>query len=61
MVPLVMAPLYVSDKSENRAFFDSGAQLSSVSSKVKVFLNPEIQAKKDVVLKTFGQTRVIKY
>ena len=56
-----MAPLYVSDKSENRAFFDSGAQLSSVSSKVKVFLNPEIQAKKDVVLKTFGQTRVIKY
>ena len=35
--------------------FDSGAQLSYVSPKVKAFLNPEIKAKKEVVLKTFGE------
>ena len=66
MAPLVMccfkrltvANVNLSDQSESRAFrllFDSGAQLSYASPKVKVFLNPEIKAKKRVVLKTFGE------
>ena len=53
-----VANVYVSDKSENIAFrllFDSGTQLSYVSPKVKAFLNPGIKAKKEVVLKTFGE------
>ena len=53
-----VANVYVSDKSENMAFrllFDSGTQLSYVSPKVKAFLNPGIKAKKEVVLKTFGE------
>ena len=53
-----VANVYVSDKSESRPFrllFDSGAQLSYLSPKVKALLNPEITAKKDVVLKTFGE------
>ena len=53
-----VANVYVSDKSENRAFrllFDSGTQLSYVSPKVKAFLNPGIKTKKEVVLKTFGE------
>ena len=50
--------VYLSGKSESRAFrllFDSRAQLSYVSPKVKAFLNPEIKAKKEVALKTFGE------
>ena len=35
--------------------FDSGAQLSYVSPKVKAFLNPEIEVRKEVALKTFGE------
>ena len=49
---------YVSNKSESSTFgllFDSGAQLSYVSPKLRTFLNPEIKAKKIVVLKTFGE------
>ena len=38
-----------------RLLFDSGAQLSYVSPKLKAFLNPEIKAKKEVILKTFGE------
>ena len=67
MTPLVMccsktavANVYVSDKSESRPFrllFDSGAQFSCVSPKVKAPLNPEIKAKKEVALKTFGENR----
>ena len=52
------ANVYVSNKSESRPFrllFDSGAQLSHVSPKVKAFLNPEIKTKKEVVLKKFGE------
>ena len=60
MTPLqtAVANVYLSDKSESRDFrllFDSGAKLSYVSPKVKAFLNPEIKAKKEVVLKTFGE------
>ena len=53
-----VANVYVSHKSESRAFcllFDSGAQLSYVSLKVEALLNPEIKAKKEVVWKTFGE------
>ena len=53
-----VANVYLSNKSESRPFcllFDSGAQLSYVSPKVKVFLNPEIKAKKEVVLKKFDK------
>ena len=38
-----------------RLLFDSGAQLSYVSPKLKAFLNPEIKAKREVILKTFGE------
>ena len=58
LLQTAVANIYLSDKSESRAFrllFDSGAQLSYVSPKVKAFLNPEIKAKKEVVLKTFGE------
>ena len=58
LLQTAVANIYLSDKSEIRAFrllFDSGAQLSYVSPKVKAFLNPEIKAKKEVVLKTFGE------
>ena len=64
LLQTAVANIYLSDKSESRAFrllFDSGAQLSYVSPKVKAFLNPEIKAKKEVVLKTFVKTRVLKY
>ena len=43
----VVANVYHSDKFEIGAFcllFDSGAQLSYVSAKVKAFLNPDIKA-----------------
>ena len=58
LLQTAVANVYLSGKSESRAFrllFDSGAQLSYVSPKVKAFLNPEIKAKKEVVLKTFGE------
>ena len=58
LLQTAVANVYVSNKSESRAFrlvFDSGTQLSYVSPKVKAFLNPEIKAKKEVVLKTFGE------
>ena len=64
LLQTAVANVYLSDKSESRDFrllFDSGAQLSYVSPKVKAFLNPEIKAKKEVVLKTFVKTRVLKY
>ena len=60
MLQTAAANVFVSDKSESRAFrwlFDSGAQLSYVSPKVKAFLNPKIKAKKEVVLKTFGENK----
>ena len=58
LLQTAVANVYLSDKSESRAFrllFDSRARLSYVSPKVKAFLNPEIKAKKEVVLKTFGE------
>ena len=58
LLQTAVANAYVWDKSESRAFrllFDSGAQLIHVSPKVKAFLGPEIKAKKEVVLKTFGE------
>ena len=58
LLQTAVANVYLSDKSESRAFrllFDSSAQLSYVSPKVKAFLNPEIKAKKEVVLNTFGE------
>ena len=58
LLQTAVANVYVSDKSESRAFcllFDSGDQLSYVSPKVRAFLNPEIKAKKEVVLKTFSE------
>ena len=58
LLQTAVANVYLSDKSESRDFrllFDSGAKLSYVSPKVKAFLNPEIKAKKEVVLKTFGE------
>ena len=58
LLQTAVAIVYLSDKSESRAFsllFDSGAQLSYVSPKVKAFLNPEIKAKKEVILETFGE------
>ena len=58
LLQTAVANVYVSGKSESRAFcllFDSGAQLSYVSPKVRAFLNPEIKAKKEVVLKTFSE------
>ena len=64
LLQTAVANIYLSDKSESRAFpllFDSGAQLGYVSPKVKAFLNPEIKAKKEVVLKTFVKTRARKY
>ena len=44
LLQTAVANVYLSDKSESRAFrllFDSGAQLSYVTPKVKAFLNPE--------------------
>ena len=58
LLQTAVANVYVSDKSESRAFrllFDSGAQLSYVSLKVEALLNAEIKAKKEIVLKTFGE------
>ena len=58
LLQTAVANVYVSDKSESRAFrllFDSGAQLIYVSPKVKALLNPEIKTKKEVVLKTVGE------
>ena len=58
-----VANVYVSDKSESRVcrlLFDRGAQLSHVSPKVKALLKPEINAKKEVVLKTFGENTSLK-
>ena len=58
LLQTAVANVYVSNKSESRAFrllFDSCTQLSYVSPTVKAFLNPEIKAKKEVVLKTFGE------
>ena len=58
LLQTAVANVYVSDKSESwvfRLLFDSGAQLSYVSPKLKALLNPEIKAKKEVVLKTFGE------
>ena len=40
--------------------FDNGAQLSYVNPKGKAFFNPEIKAKKEVVLKMFSGNRSIK-
>ena len=57
LLQTTVANVYVSDKSVSRAFrllFDSGAQLSNVTTKVKSLLIPEIKAKKRVLLKTFG-------
>ena len=58
MLQTAVANVYVSSKSESRAFrllFDSGAQLSYVNPNVRAFLNPEIKTKNEVVLKTFGE------
>ena len=58
LLQTAVANVYLSDNSESRTFrllFHSGTQLSYVSPKVKTFLNPEIKAKKEVVLKTFGK------
>ena len=58
LLQTAVANVYVSGKSESRTFcllFDSRAQLSYVSPKVRAFLNPEIKAKKEVVLKTFSE------
>ena len=58
LLQTAVANVYVSDKSKSRAFrllFDSGAQLTYVSPIVKTLLNPEIKAKKEVVLKKFGE------
>ena len=58
LLQAAVANVYLSHKSESRAFrllFDSDAHLSYVSPKVKVFLNPEIRAKKAVVLRKFGE------
>ena len=49
------AIVYLSESRAFRLLFDSGAQLSYVSPKVKAFLNPEIKAKKEVILETFGE------
>ena len=54
LLQTAVANVQLSDKSESRNFrllFDIGAQLHYVSPKVKVFLNLEIKAKKEVVLK----------
>ena len=51
-----VANVYLSHKPESRAFhlsFDSDAQLSYVSPKVKVFLNLEIRAKKNIFFDFF--------
>ena len=40
--------------------FDNSAQLSYVNPKGKAFFNPEIKAKKEVVLKMFSRNRSIK-
>ena len=48
LLQTTVANVYVSDKSVSRAFrllFDSGAQLSNVTTKVKSLLIPEIKAK----------------
>ena len=58
LLQTAVANVYVSDKSESWVFlllFDGGARLSYVSPKLKALLNPEIKAKKEVVLKTFGE------
>ena len=63
LLQTAVANVYLSKKSESRTFrllFDSGAQLSYVSPKVKAFLNPEIKAKKEVILKTFGKNTITK-
>ena len=53
LLQTAVANVYVPDKSESRAFrllFDSGAQLSYVSPKVKALLIPEIKVKKEEIV-----------
>ena len=57
LLQTTVANVSISDKYESafRLLFDSGPQRSYVSPKVKALLNPEIKAKKEVALKTFGE------